>query len=57
MTKDTRKSRSTSKPSARRAFTRRVMLKRSLLAGAIAVGPWYVKDALSSSGELNLLIG
>jgi spermidine/putrescine transport system substrate-binding protein len=40
---------------AARDFTRRVMLKRSLLAGAIAVGPWYVKDALSSSGELNFL--
>ena len=42
---------------AARAFNRRTMLKTSVLAGAAAVSaPWIVKDAFSSSGELNLLM-
>ena len=41
---------------AAKGFTRRTMLKAAAGAGALAVtGPWYVKDALSSSGTLNLL--
>ncbi|WP_407049232.1 extracellular solute-binding protein [Methyloraptor flagellatus] len=41
---------------AAKGFTRRTMLKAAAGAGAItATGPWYVKDALSSSGTLNLL--
>lgn len=41
---------------AARAFTRRTMLKAAAGAGALAAtGPWYVKDALSSSGSLSLL--
>ena len=40
-----------------RAFSRRTMLKSATAAGAVAaVGPMYVKDAFSSSGELNLLM-
>jgi spermidine/putrescine transport system substrate-binding protein len=41
---------------AAKAFTRRTVLKGAAAAGAVAsVGPWYVSEALSSSGELNLL--
>jgi len=41
---------------AAKAFTRRTMLKGAAAAGAVAgIGPWYVRDALSSSGELNIL--
>ncbi len=41
---------------AARAFNRRTMLQSTVAAGAIAsVGPWFVRDALSSSGELNML--
>ena len=41
---------------AARRFSRRTMLKTATAAGAaLAVGPWLVKDAFSSSGELNLL--
>jgi spermidine/putrescine transport system substrate-binding protein len=41
---------------AARAFSRRVMLKGAVAAGALtAAGPWIVKDAFSSSGELNIL--
>jgi spermidine/putrescine transport system substrate-binding protein len=40
-----------------RDFNRRTMLKGTAAAGAVAaVGPMYVKDAFSSSGELNLLM-
>jgi spermidine/putrescine transport system substrate-binding protein len=40
-----------------RSFSRRTMLKSAAAAGAIAaVGPMYVRDAFSSSGELNLLM-
>jgi spermidine/putrescine transport system substrate-binding protein len=39
-----------------RGFTRRTLLAASAAAGgAAATGPWIVKDALSSSGELSLL--
>jgi spermidine/putrescine transport system substrate-binding protein len=38
-------------------LTRRAILKASLAAGAVGLtGPLYVRNALSSSGELNLLI-
>jgi spermidine/putrescine transport system substrate-binding protein len=41
---------------AARAFGRRSMLKSAATAGAVlATGPWLVKDAFSSSGELNIL--
>jgi len=41
---------------AARSFNRRLMLKAGLGAGAaMAAGPWIVRDALSSSGELNIL--
>ena len=37
-------------------FTRRTLLKSTVAAGGIAaMGPWFVQDALSSSGTLNLL--
>jgi spermidine/putrescine transport system substrate-binding protein len=40
-----------------RNFNRRTMLKGAAAAGAVAVGsPMIVKDAFSSSGELNLLM-
>jgi spermidine/putrescine transport system substrate-binding protein len=42
---------------AARLFNRRVMLKAGAAAGAITLtGPAYVKSALSSSGEINLLM-
>jgi len=35
------------------ALTRRTLLKGAVAAGAVAsVGPWFIKDALSTSGEL-----
>ncbi len=38
----------------KKTVTRRSVLKRAAAAGAVAsVGPWFVRDALSSSGELN----
>jgi spermidine/putrescine transport system substrate-binding protein len=38
----------------KKTATRRSVLKRAAAAGAVAsVGPWFVRDALSSSGELN----
>src|ERR1700755_1222485 len=41
---------------AARRLSRRTMLKNATIAGAaLAVGPWLVKDAFSSSGELNVL--
>jgi spermidine/putrescine transport system substrate-binding protein len=41
---------------AARRFTRRTLLARSLTAGtALGLGPWVVRDARSSSGELNIL--
>ena len=37
-------------------FNRRTVLKGAAAAGtAAAVGPWYVSNALSSSGELSLI--
>lgn len=42
---------------AAKAFTRRTMLKGATAAGAVAVAsPWIVKDAFSSSGEINILM-
>jgi len=42
---------------AARAFNRRTMLKGAAAAGAVTLGfPMIVKDAFSSSGELNLLM-
>jgi spermidine/putrescine transport system substrate-binding protein len=39
------------------AFNRRTLLKGAAAAGAVAaVGPMYVRNAFSSSGELNLLM-
>jgi spermidine/putrescine transport system substrate-binding protein len=41
---------------AANALTRRLMLRGTGAAAAVAaIGPWYVKNALSSSGELSLL--
>jgi spermidine/putrescine transport system substrate-binding protein len=41
---------------AAKRFSRRTMLKNAAAAGtALAIGPWLVKDAFSSSGELSLL--
>ncbi len=41
---------------AARAFSRRTILRNAAAAGAVlATGPWLVKDAFSSSGELNIL--
>jgi spermidine/putrescine transport system substrate-binding protein len=41
---------------AAKRFSRRTMLKNAAAAGAVAaVGPWLVKNAFSSSGELSLL--
>jgi spermidine/putrescine transport system substrate-binding protein len=38
-------------------MSRRAMLKSALAAGAVGLtGPLYVRNALSSSGELNLLM-
>ena len=38
----------------KKTVTRRSVLKRAAAAGAVAsVGPWFVRDARSSSGELN----
>jgi spermidine/putrescine transport system substrate-binding protein len=42
--------------SAARAFTRRTLLVRSAALGAVAaMGPWVVREARSSSGELVIL--
>jgi len=41
---------------AARAFSRRAMVKGAATAGAVAaMGPWIVRDAFSSSGELTFL--
>src|SRR6266849_4776564 len=38
---------------AARRFSRRTILKGAALAGAaVGIGPWVVRDAFSSSGEL-----
>ena len=40
---------------SQKSFTRRDFIKTSVAAGvAASVGPWFIKDALSSSGELKL---
>jgi len=42
---------------AAKAFSRRTMLRNAAAAGAVlATGPWLVKDAFSSSGELNVIM-
>jgi len=42
---------------AAKAFTRRTVLKSAAAVGAVAASsPWIVKDAFSSSGELNILM-
>jgi spermidine/putrescine transport system substrate-binding protein len=41
---------------AAKRFSRRTMMKNAAAAGAVlAAGPWIVKDAFSSSGEINIL--
>jgi spermidine/putrescine transport system substrate-binding protein len=41
---------------AAKRLSRRVMLRRATALGTVAaMGPWLVKDAFSSSGELNIL--
>ena len=41
---------------AARRFSRRTFLKTGAAVGSVAAtGPWIVRDALSSSGELNIL--
>ncbi len=40
---------------AARRFTRRMVLNAAAAGSVAAIGPWYVRDARSSSGELNLL--
>lgn len=43
------------KATSQKGFTRRDFIKTSVAAGvAASVGPWFIKDALSSSGELKL---
>jgi len=55
LTKDQSRTRATLL--AARAFNRRTMLKGTAAAGAVALGfPMIVKDAFSSSGEINLLM-
>lgn len=55
LTKDQSRTRATLL--AARAFNRRTMLKGAAAAGAVTLGfPMIVKDAFSSSGELNLLM-
>jgi len=55
LTKDQKRTRETLL--AARAFNRRTMLKGAAATGAFALGfPMIVKDAFSSSGELNLLM-
>ena len=42
---------------AARSLTRRTLLKTTAAAGAVmASGPWLVKNAFSSSGEINILM-
>jgi len=55
LTKDQKRTRDTLL--AARTFNRRTMLKGAAAAGAVTLGfPMIVKDAFSSSGELNLLM-
>jgi len=52
------KQKSSAKQTLRAAkdFSRRTMLKGAAAAGAVAAtGPWLVQDALSSSGEVNIM--
>ncbi|NQW01630.1 MAG: ABC transporter substrate-binding protein, partial [Rhodospirillales bacterium] len=42
---------------AAKSFTRRSVMKTAVATGAVAVAsPWIVKDAFSSSGEINILM-
>jgi spermidine/putrescine transport system substrate-binding protein len=42
---------------AARGFSRRYILKGTVAGASIAAtGPWFVRDALSASGELNVLV-
>jgi len=51
------KSSSVATQRAAKAFTRRTVLKTATAAGALAAtGPFYVKDAFSSSGEINIMM-
>ena len=55
LTKDQKRTRDTLL--AARTFNRRTMLKSAAAVGAVTLGfPMIVKDAFSSSGELNLLM-
>jgi spermidine/putrescine transport system substrate-binding protein len=41
---------------AAKTFSRRTMLRNAAAGGAVlAIGPWLVKDAFSTSGEINIL--
>jgi len=40
---------------AAREFTRRSLLRRAAATTTLATGPWFVEQAFSSSGELNVL--
>jgi spermidine/putrescine transport system substrate-binding protein len=56
MTKKTKRTSAELTMLARRAFNRRTFLKTGLAAGSVAgSGPWYVADAQSSSGQLNII--
>ena len=57
MTKLTKEQRATfATLQAARAFNRRSWLRGAAAAGVLAAtGPWIVRDAFSSSGELNIL--
>ena len=57
MTKPTKEQRATfATLQAARAFNRRSWLRGAAAAGVLAAtGPWIVRDAFSSSGELNIL--
>lgn len=42
---------------AARDFTRRTLLKGAVATGSVAaMGPWFVRDAFSSSGEVNCIV-
>jgi len=56
MTRKTKAQRSaTATLFAARRLTRRAMLQATAVGAIAAAGPWIVKDAFSSSGELNIL--
>ena len=52
MTKETQKT-----AQAAKQFTRRTALKAATATASVAaMGPWTVRDAFSSSGEINILM-